>query len=201
MEGRCDMQRTKYKPPQPPDMLANGMPQVNTLRTSRARQVHPSPAYEDDRTTEPVVLYRQPGILRRIVRGILAHWLPLAFGALLLIGLYTGYQQWVSPVWNNLQAQWHTGDGRISQLDANVGHGGVSHFLAQYYDDHIVVIEMPLNNPTHITAYSILALTQHVGRTQDVTLSVQDVNHDGRLDLVIQEGDSTTAIVLYNTGT
>jgi hypothetical protein len=63
-----------------------------------------------------------------------------------------------------------------------------------------VVIEIPLNNPTHLQTYTILALTQNVGRTQDVTLSVQDVNHDGRLDLVIQEGDSTTAIVLYNTG-
>jgi hypothetical protein len=32
-------------------------------------------------------------------------------------------------------------------------------------------------------------------------LTVADVNHDGRLDLVIQEGDSNMAIILYNTGT
>src|SRR5258708_14289623 len=187
MEGRCDMQRIRYRRPQPPDMLPNGMPQVNTLRRR---------AYQDDMTTEPVSLYRQ-GILR----SIMAHWLPLAFGAILLIGLYTGYQQWVAPAWNNLQAQWHTGDGRITQLDANVGHSGVSHFLAQYYHGHILVIEIPLSNPTHLQTYTILALTQNVGRTQDITLTVQDVNHDGRLDLVIQEGNSTTAIVLYNTGT
>src|SRR5258708_25767752 len=141
MEGRCDMQH--YKAPRPPDMMANGMPQVNTLRTSRARWVE----YEDDLTREPVILYQHEGILRRIMRGILAHWLPLAFGALLLIGLYTGYQQWVAPAWNNMQAQWHTGDGRIAQLDAKVGHGGVSPFLAQSYQGYIVVIVLPLNNP------------------------------------------------------
>lgn len=185
------MQNSRYRP-QPPDM-----PQVNTLRTTRARQVQ----YEEDLMTEPVILYQHEGILRRIVRGILAHWLPLAFGALLLIGLYTGYQQWVAPAWNNMQAQWHTGDGRIAQLDANVGHGGISHFLAQYYNGHIVVIEMPLSNPTHVQTYTILALMQNVGHTQDLTLTVQDVNHDGRLDLVIQEGNSSAAIVLYNTGT
>jgi len=178
-------------------MLANGMPQVNTLRTTRARQVY----IEDDLFTESVILYHHDGILRRIVRGILAHWLPLAFGALLLIGLYTGYQQWVAPAWNNAQAQWHTGDGRITQLDANVGHSGISHFLAQYYHGHIVVIEINLSIPSDAHVYTVLALTQNANKPQDLILTVQDVNHDGRLDLVIQEGDNSAAIVLYNTGT
>jgi hypothetical protein len=106
-------------------MLSNGMPQVYTLRTSRARQVR-----YDDLTTEPVYPYTHRGLLQRIIRGILAHWFPLACGVFPLLGLYTGYRQWVAPTWTSLQAQWHTGDGRITQLDANVGHGGVSHFLA-----------------------------------------------------------------------
>jgi hypothetical protein len=55
-------------------MLSNGMPQVNTLRRR---------AYQDDMTTEPVILYRHPGILRRIIRGILAtdglhNWMPMS---------------------------------------------------------------------------------------------------------------------------
>lgn len=197
--------RTAHQPPQPPNMLPNGLPQIIHLRTSHARQVqydphHYPPDYMGERATEPVGDPPHIGILRRILRGVLAHWLPLAFGVLLLIGLYTGYQQWIAPAWGDLQAQWHTGDGRIVQLDANVGHGGVSHFIAQYYDGRIVVIEMPLNNPAHITTYTLLALTANNGKHQDLTLFVQDENHDGRLDLVIQEGNSGVALVLYNTG-
>ena len=147
-------------------------------------------------------MYRRPGILRRIIRGILAHWLPLAFGAFLLIGLYTGYQQWLLPAWNNLQAQWYTGDGRITQLDADAGHGGVSHFLAQYYDGNIVVIEIQISNPTHIHTYTIQALNSTVKNPSlTLTLTVEDVNHDGKPDLVIQEDNNSMAIVLYNTGT
>ena len=190
------MQRARYKPPQPPDMLSNGMPQVHTLRTSRVRQVR----CDDDLTTEPVYPDAQRGLVQRIIRGILAHWFPLACGVFLLLGLYTGYRQWVAPTWHSLQAQWHTGDGRITQLDANVGHGGVSHFLAQYYHGYLVVIEMPPQDPTHIQAYTVLALEPSAEKSQDVTLTVQDVNHDGRLDLVIQKGNNSMAIVLYNTG-
>lgn len=192
--------RTTHQPPQPPNMLPNGLPQITHLRTSRARQVNYNPDYEQDRVTEPVGDPPYIGILRRILRGMLAHWLPLAFGACLLIGLYAGYQQWVAPAWRNVQAQWHTGDGRITQLDVDVGHGGMSHFLAQYYDGHIMVIEIQLRNPTHIMTYTVPALMPNAGKPQDLTLSTQDVNHDGRPDLVIQEGNSSVATVLYNTG-
>lgn len=192
--------RTAHQPPQPPAMLSNGLPQITHLRTSRARQVHYNTGYEQDSVTEPVGDPPSIGNLRRILHGVQARWLLLAFGACLLIGLYAGYQQWVAPVWNNLQAQWHTGDGRITQLDANVGHGGMSHFLAQYYNSHIVVIEIQISNPTHIMTYTLPALTPNAGKPQDLTLSIQDANHYGRPDLMIQEGNNSVAIVLYNTG-
>lgn len=193
------MTQTAQKRPAEPDTLADGTPNVTYLRTSRARQVNFNPTY-DDRTTEPVTHATHHGIIRRILRGVLAHWLPLGFGLLLMIGLYTGYQQWVAPTWANLQAQWHTDDGRIVQMDADVGHGGVSHFLAQYYNGQVVVIEISLNNPTHIHTYSVQAITPGASK-QDLTITVEDVNHDGKPDLVIQEGNNTMALILYNTGT
>lgn len=189
--------QTNYHPPKPPDMLPNGTPHISILRSSRARQVNYQTSYDEDRTTEPI--RKREGLLRRILRGIAARWLPLSFGMLLIFGLYAGYRQWVQPTWQSLQAQWHTGDGRIVQLDANVGHGGMSHFLAQYYQGHIVVIEIQVTNPGHMHTYSVPALTPGSSQ-QDLTLSVSDVNHDGRPDLVIQEGSNTMAIVLYNTG-
>lgn len=193
------MQHTAQKRPAEPDMQADGTPQVIHLGTSRARQVNFNPVY-DDRTTEPITHATHRSLFRRVLRGIFAHWLPLAFGFILVVGIYLGYQQWVAPTWSNLQAQWHTGDGRIVQVDADVGHGGTSHFIAQYYNGYIVVLEMPLNSPTHIRSYSVLALSQN-GSRPDLTLTVEDVNHDGKPDLVIQEGSSEMAIILYNTGT
>jgi hypothetical protein len=63
-----------------------------------------------------------------------------------------------------------------------------------------VVIEMPLHDPTHIQTYTVLALGVSAEKSQDLTLTVQDVNHDGRPDPVIQEENNSMAIVLYNTG-
>jgi len=198
-----------YKRPQEPDMREDGQPQVTILR---ARRPYIDAATTRlGRTTEemlppppPMPRVLRPGLLgraaRAILRAVARRWLPLSFGVLLFISIYVGYQQYVQPTWNNVQAHWHTGDGRIKQFDADVGHGGVSHFLAQYYDGRIVVIEISLNNPSHIHTYSVQALSPNA-KTQDLTIVVQDVNHDGRPDLVIQEGDNSMAIILYNTGT
>lgn len=196
------MSRPTYAPPQQPDMKADGTPNITVLRTSRARQVNYHTTLDDPTISlshAPTHSVRQK-LWGRAAKGILRHWAPLGAGFLLVIVLYVGYTQWVLPTWNTLQAQWHTGDGRVIQFDADVGHGGMSHFLAQYYDGHIVIIEFPLSSPTHIHTYTVLALTQST-KQQDLKIMVQDVNHDGRPDMVIQEGDNSMAIILYNTGT
>ncbi|HLI68705.1 MAG TPA: hypothetical protein VKV19_03005 [Ktedonobacteraceae bacterium] len=125
------MQRTAYKPPEPPDMLADGTPKVVQLRTSRARQVNLSPAYEDC-TTEPVK--------RRRVSS--KPFFLMAAGVLVVFGTMLFWQQVVTPWWTGLQNQWNYGSAHITQLDADVGHGGMSHFIAEYTNGEIVVIEL-----------------------------------------------------------
>src|SRR5262245_60820907 len=60
-------------------------------------------------------------------------WVPR--GRLLLIATmaatFTALLLWfrvVIPWWQSTQDQWQYGTARITQLEANIGHGGVSHF-------------------------------------------------------------------------
>jgi hypothetical protein len=127
-------------------------------------------------------------------------WFFLVLGMLLFLVVWTVIEQGILPAYGWLSDQWHYGDSRITQLDANVGHGGESHFLAEYYHGKIVVIEIPL---TPSTAYKVYTLTGMVGLTgtSTILLSVQDINHDEKPDLVIQVEGSSFEDVLFNTGT
>jgi hypothetical protein len=188
------MNNSQNARPLPPNMTEDGIPEKTYLRTSRAAQ-----ADTDQVTLPPRPVARYDGLLPRMFRGIFAHWYFLGLGALAFIGVFTGIQKLVIPALNNLQDQWHYGDSRIVQLDANVGHGGMSHFLAQWYHRRILVIEIPANNPHAIHTYSLEPLTTNGEGT--IKLIVEDENHDGRPDLVIQIDDNPMAIILYNTGT
>ena len=50
---------------------------------------------------------------------------------------------WVHVTWDD----WHYGRPRTYQTDADVGHGGVSHFTVENLGGHIFVIEIPVNDP------------------------------------------------------
>jgi hypothetical protein len=188
------MTNSRYARPLPPDMLPDGTPQRTVLRTSRAVQVD---------TKEPITQPPRPvphndGLLPRIGRNLLKRWYLLGSGALLLLGLYIGYMRVALPLFTNLSLQWHYGDARIVQLDANVGHGGTSHFLAQWYHGYILLVEISENNPHLIHAYKLEPFTTNEGA---ITLTVADVNHDDKPDLLIQIEGEQIALVLYNTGT
>ena len=103
----------------------------------------------------------------------------------------------VIPWWTGIQDHWTYGEQRITQLDANVGHGGVSHFIAQYYQGHLLVIELPPDPSKHMQAY---ALPIGLFKTPPVlSLSVKDFNQDGKPDLGIQV-EGSVGYVLYNNG-
>src|SRR4051812_43633780 len=52
-------------------------------------------------------------------------------GMFIVIGALLVFQQVITPAANQLSDQWHYGDARITQLDADVGHGGISRFIAE----------------------------------------------------------------------
>ena len=162
-------------------------------RNRRTFLGHTTPSHQPapvERVTEPVITTRHRT----------RPWVGILAGMLLTLALWIGLQQGVIPAFSWMNDQWHYGDNRITQLDANVGHGGVSHFVAEYYHGSIVVIELSL---THPNTYHVYTLTGMIGATNTplVKLSIQDVNHDGKPDLIVQVQGTTFDMILYNTGT
>jgi hypothetical protein len=140
----------------------------------------------------PPALSREP--LRR------PHWL-LWIGLIwlaMIVGwlLFTALAGW----WQVTLDDWRYGRPRTFQIDAVVGHNdsptNKSHFIAINLNRHIEIIEFPGGDPTKAKVYIGPVL---VGPGQDlapVTLSFQDVNGDGRPDMIVTvEG---THIVFIN---
>src|SRR5207244_3322730 len=98
--------------------------------------------------------------------------LPTIIGMVLIIGLIMFWQQVVMPWWTEIQDQWHYGDTHITQFNADVGHGGVSHFIAEYYNHEIVVIEISQTNPNTLHVYTLTGFYGETG-TPVIQLAVQ----------------------------
>jgi len=110
---------------------------------------------------------------------------------LILILLGIQVMNWV----NDVVAHWHGGDGYVSTLDTDVGHGGTSHFLAFYQNNTVIIIECSSDySSTHTYAMKVSSpnADHHA-----VTLDPQVI--DGRHDLLIMI-DGNQASLLYNTG-
>jgi hypothetical protein len=105
----------------------------------------------------------------------------------------------VTPWWQGVQDQWQYGSTRITQLDADVGHGGVSHFIAQYYHDKIIIIEIAQTDASHCHVYTLTGF-YGVVHAPVVLLSVADTRHNGKPDLVVSIERTSYAQTLYNTG-
>ena len=104
--------------------------------------------------------------------------------------------------------KWHDdstyGYPRTFQIDANVGHDGVSHFIAFNKHGTIEVVEIPAD-PTKTQARLYL-ITHFAGQGADLipaTISFSDVNGDGKLDMVVTvyNGPNPTVYFLFNNGT
>jgi hypothetical protein len=90
------------------------------------------------------------------------------------------------------------GTPRTFQIDANVGHyGRVSHFVTVNLDGYIEIFETQRNHPEAAKIYTPTALL--INPTDPVTLSFQDVNGDGKPDMIITS--PSFQAVLFNTGT
>jgi len=133
------------------------------------------------------------------------HWLFWigATGVLMFLGWIA-----ISAVgtwWSIRVDDWQYGRPRTSQADANVGHGTAhnpdSHFIAQNLNRRIMVIEEPGDDPGKSKIYVGPTL---IGKGQEltpVTLSFEDVNNDGRADLVLHLGDGKVVFLNQKDGT
>lgn len=129
--------------------------------------------------------YRAPNIFR----GRRPHWTVLAGGTLLIMLLGWIALSAIGSWWQTTLDDWRYGRPRTFQTDAVVGHHdssqNPSHFMALNLDRHILVIEIPGGDASKSVVYSGPTL---VGPGQDltpVTLSFQDVNHDGKPDMIL----------------
>jgi hypothetical protein len=173
---------------------------------------------EEDRFALPTARLR-PSAIRRVVpvragRSLLAgqdqerprrrpHWmvrLGLALSLLLLSWLLlTEAATWTQHALDTL----HYGYPRTYQTDAVVGHGDSpahpSHFIAFNLDGHLEVIELAGGNPAHAHIYVGPTLTGPEAAQVPVTIAFQDVNGDGKPDLLLLFNG--IQVIYLNTGT
>ena len=94
---------------------------------------------------------------------------------------------------------------RTFQIDANVGHGGMEHFIALNNHGTVEVLEIPsYPSPTDQTRlYIIVRLSSQGADLVPATMSFPDVNGDGKPDLqvTVLDGSNPSVWILFNNGT
>jgi hypothetical protein len=163
-------------------------------RTSDALQQPSGDVQDETYTTEE--LPKRPGLLA-------LYWKHLVAGMCLMLGFYLLMTQLVLPFVISTQEHWNYGYSRVSVYDLNVGHGGVSHFVAQYYKNQIVVIEMPIDHPEQSKIYAVSETVAGDTSQHVVTLTTAYVSRhavQGKPDLIASVSGFAVPVVLYNTG-
>jgi hypothetical protein len=133
-----------------------------------------------------------------------AGWLIWLILCVLLIGAL-GWMvvSVVGAWWHGMQEGWTYGMPRTFQTDQFVGLGDSQaypdHFAAMNLNGLIVVVQI---NPTNPKDDAIYYVARNNDSTTPVTLAFRDVNHDGRIDMLIKVGDETSSytLVFLNNG-
>jgi len=127
------------------------------------------------------------------------HWLVFIGVAMFVMMLGWVASTAVVNWWQLTQDDWHYGRPRTFQTDAVVGHNDSaahpSHFLALNLNSHIEVIEFPGGDATHARIYLGPTLIGDGGALVPVTLTFQDVNGDGKPDMLIHVQGSTFVFI------
>ncbi len=127
-----------------------------------------------------------------------------AFLTLLILG-WIGLNV-VTAWFQSVQNDWTYGQKRHFDIDAVVGHSdspaNPSHFTAENRNGQIIVIELPGGNVSKAKIYQIETIPNNIDNPP-VRLSFQDMNGDGRPDMLVQIGDgsATLYVTLWNNGT
>jgi len=140
-------------------------------------------------TTEPLAHRRK------------VHFLTyFGIGMLIVLAIVAVWNLVIVPAWQNYQDQLHYGDARITRLDADVGHGGVSTFIAFDLNSQITIIEIPGGNLGQSRIYRAGNLLGSDQEHKIIALEVRNVKGFGKPDLVIHVEGEDAPIVLYNNG-
>lgn len=158
-------------------------------------------SYDPNSATQSVVYSRNTSDDKAIRRK--HRWLRpvviLSLPVLVALSVLITWLTIVVPWWQGVNDQWNYGNARITQMDANVGHSGNCHFIAEFYKGAIVVIEIPFSNPAATHTYTIPGVTTD-GSTPVIQLSTERNLQSGRLDLVVRVDKTNYVTVLYNNG-
>lgn len=102
---------------------------------------------------------------------------------IMLIGwmLFGALANWVQVKADDLRY----GYPRTFQTDADVGHGGISHFTVENLQGHILITEVQLDHPDKGRLYLCCTLTGAHADLLPATVSFEDVNHDGSLAMLV----------------
>ena len=169
-----------------------------TLRAHRPRTSDALQQPDSDVQQEPVTQQLMPR------RGIIASYWPHALaGAMLFLGFYLLMTRLVLPFIIKTQEHWNYGASRVNVVDLDVGHGGTSHFITQYYKNQIVVIEMPVDHPERSKIYALSETVEGDSSQHVITLSTAYIRRNavpGKPDLIVSVSGSAVPVVLYNTG-
>ncbi len=131
------------------------------------------------------------------------HWLLyVGLGmivALVLWILATTTVSWGTNKYNDIVY----GYPRTYNIDAVVGHNDSSkmpsHFTALNLHGQVIIFELPGGDPSKAIDYTGPDLLQAGSDLIPITLSFSDINHDGKVDMIIHIADRD--IVFYNNGT
>jgi len=165
---------------------------VNQRIPTRAGHLH-----QADVASRPVV--RNTSDDMAIKRSRKKPWAILITTMIIMLSIVITWTTFVVPWWSDVQDQWQYGSSRITQMDADVGHGGECHFIAEYYKGAIVVIEIPFSSVNNTHTYTIPGIAGN-SSTPIILLSTTKDTQSGRLDLVIQVEGTNFQTVLFNTG-
>ncbi len=150
----------------------------------RASRIHPqAPTYEEP---EQAPIHQSMWRLHPSVYVGLA-MLVMLIGWIALSSL----AQW----WQVQQDTLHYGTPRTFQVDADVKHGGMSHFTVENLNGHIVIYELVVTNMEKTHLYLGPVLSGAGANLQPVTISFANLNGDGYPDMVITIGNGRYLLI------
>lgn len=159
------------------------------------RHPGPPPMHRASRTHSQAPIYEEPEqapLRRRRGRVHPSIYVGLAMLTMLIgwIAL-SSFSHW----WQVQQDTLHYGMPRTFQFDADVRHGGMSHFTVENLGGHIVIYELVVTTMEQPRLFLGPVLSGAGADLQPATISFADLNGDGYSDMVITIGNGRYPLI------